>query len=57
MKSDSMGKRNSNTHPVMAILLVVRCFVPEGHEKQRLDQGDSVRFVVEIVKKLYRCKY
>lgn len=55
MKSDSMGKRNSNTHPVMAILLVIRCFVPEGHEKQRLDQGDSVRFVVEIVKKLYRC--
>ena len=49
MQSDRVRQRYRNSHPVMAVLLIVRCLVPVRHQKQSLDERDAINFVVKVV--------
>lgn len=47
-----MRERYGHTHPMPGILLVIGCFVPVCHEKQGLDEYETVALVVKVVQKL-----
>ena len=52
MKADRVCEGDCNTHPMPGILLVVGRLVPICHEQERLDEGDSVDLVVEVIENL-----
>ena len=54
MKTNCVGERDGNAHPVVAVFLIVWCFIPIGHEQQRLNKGYAIDFVIKVVQELAR---